>query len=107
MNNYVVSWSIDIEASSPEDAATRAREIMLDPESIATVFEVTNAKLKEVVIVDLEELKTLHVIRNHNGTYLGSSYSKKEAEKEAAFYRQQTGNAAYVAEAGEEGTYGF
>lgn len=37
---YLVSWSIDIEADSPLDAARKAQEIMLDPESLATAFDV-------------------------------------------------------------------
>ena len=37
---YVVTWTIEIEATSPEAAAELARDIQLDPESIATVFEV-------------------------------------------------------------------
>lgn len=37
---YVVTWTIEIEATSPEVAAQMARDIQLDPESIATVFEV-------------------------------------------------------------------
>lgn len=38
--DYAVRWEIDIVASSPEDAAERARTIMLDPASSATVFDV-------------------------------------------------------------------
>ena len=36
---YRVTWTIDIEASSPEVAALEAREIQLRPDSIATIFE--------------------------------------------------------------------
>jgi spore germination protein YaaH len=35
---YRVTWLIDIDAESFEDAARLAREIQLDPESIATHF---------------------------------------------------------------------
>ena len=39
---YHVEWTIDIEADGPAEAAERAREIQQDPESIATVFRVTD-----------------------------------------------------------------
>ena len=35
-----VTWEIDVDADTPREAAQRALEIMQDPESIATVFEV-------------------------------------------------------------------
>lgn len=38
---YLVTWTIDIEADSPEEAATRAMIIQRDPESCALVFGVT------------------------------------------------------------------
>lgn len=37
---YLVQWNIEIYAQSPREAALKAREIQLDPDSIATVFEV-------------------------------------------------------------------
>ena len=39
---YRVAWFIDLEAASPQEAAANARRIQLNPESIATVFEVQN-----------------------------------------------------------------
>ena len=38
--NYYVTWSIELEATSPKAAAEMALEIQRDPESIATVFTV-------------------------------------------------------------------
>jgi hypothetical protein len=35
---YTVRWEIQLWASSPEEAAAVAREIQLDPDSLATVF---------------------------------------------------------------------
>jgi hypothetical protein len=35
---YSVTWTIDLDAESPEDAARKALEIHRDPESIATHF---------------------------------------------------------------------
>lgn len=39
--NFLVTWSIDIGASSYLEAAQLALKIQRDPESIATVFSVT------------------------------------------------------------------
>ena len=41
MNKYTVTWEIQIEADSHLEAAEKALEIQRDPDSIATVFEVT------------------------------------------------------------------
>ena len=38
--NYYVTWSIELEATSPKAAAEMALEIQRDPTSIATVFTV-------------------------------------------------------------------
>lgn len=37
---YLVTWTIDIEADSPKDAAEQALAIHRNPESIAPVFDV-------------------------------------------------------------------
>ena len=39
---YKVTWTIDLDAASFEDAARLAREIQLDPGSLATHFIVTD-----------------------------------------------------------------
>mgnify|MGYP006883087109 CR=1 FL=1 len=40
MSEYLIKWKIDIEADSPYEAAALARQIQLDPDSTATVFDV-------------------------------------------------------------------
>ena len=52
---YVVTWTIEVEATSPEVAAEMARDIQLDPDSIATVFEVREdlGFFPNTVVVDL------------------------------------------------------
>lgn len=40
MERYRVTWVIDIEAKTPEEAAAQALAIQRNPESWATVFEV-------------------------------------------------------------------
>jgi hypothetical protein len=42
MPSYRVTWTIDIDADGPYDAARRALQIQRDPASIATVFDVTD-----------------------------------------------------------------
>lgn len=40
MKFYSVTWTLDVEADSHEDAARKARAVLLDPESIANMFNV-------------------------------------------------------------------
>lgn len=42
MTQYYVSWHIDVEADSFEEAAINALEIQRDPNSLATIFTVKN-----------------------------------------------------------------
>jgi len=42
MPRYLVRWEIDIEAESEQEAAEKARTIQMNPESTATVFDVTS-----------------------------------------------------------------
>jgi hypothetical protein len=37
---YFITWEIELDAFSPEEAAKKALEIQRDPQSIATVFDV-------------------------------------------------------------------
>jgi len=41
---YRVTWTIDLDADSPEDAARKALVIQRDPSSLATHFEVRDAQ---------------------------------------------------------------
>lgn len=52
MKEYRVLWEIEVTAESPKEAVKRAREIQLDPESIATVFEVS--EVPELIDLDPE-----------------------------------------------------
>ena len=56
MNNYRITWSIDFEAESVEDAILQAWGTMLDPESIATWFKVEVPETGEVLHKDFYEL---------------------------------------------------
>lgn len=53
MKHYLVSWSIDIDADSPEEAAQKAQDIQKDPESIATYFDVLDVHSGETKQIDL------------------------------------------------------
>ncbi len=53
-NEYRVTWTIDVSASSPEEAARKARQTQLRHDSIADVFTVQCGD--DVHSVDLSEL---------------------------------------------------
>lgn len=53
MPEYLVQWEIDLIAETPEAAAAKALDIQRDPDSLATVFDVTNEDGR-TVRVDLE-----------------------------------------------------
>lgn len=57
MPDYRVTWSIDVEADSPEEAATQALIIQRDnhPDNAATVFDVLSPDGHEET-VDLGEI---------------------------------------------------
>ncbi len=59
LRGFTVEWSIDVTATSHEDAARQAQEIMRDPTSIATVFDVRENEMGDepYVQVDLEQLE--------------------------------------------------
>ena len=40
MTTYTVTWTMEIDAETPEEAAREALEIHRDPASLATVFDV-------------------------------------------------------------------
>lgn len=48
---YRIEWSIELHADSHEDAARRALAIQRDPESMATVFHVTDGD--EIRVIDI------------------------------------------------------
>jgi hypothetical protein len=50
---YLVSWTIEIEAESPQEAAEKALEIQQDPDSIATVFDVASNGQSQAITIDL------------------------------------------------------
>lgn len=52
---YTVSWEIEIEAQSPEEAVQRAIVEQRDPCTQATFFTVTNTKTREIVGLNLSD----------------------------------------------------
>ena len=56
MSHYKVTWTIDICANNPREAAEKCLAIHRDPFSTATFFEVTDVDSGEHVDVDLEEV---------------------------------------------------
>lgn len=53
MTQYKVTWIIDIDAETPEDAAAEALNIQRDVESQALFFTVLNKDTDEEVGIDL------------------------------------------------------
>ena len=66
MQSYSVTWQITLDADSPIHAAQLAREIQLDPASIATVFDVIEGDaprplpLHGTVRVDTRNVQRMH-----------------------------------------------
>ncbi|WP_018609561.1 hypothetical protein [Uliginosibacterium gangwonense] len=67
MPEYTVVWEIQISAESHEEAAAEALEIMRRPDSIATVFHVTD-KDDVQVVCDAGEGIVLRDEREHGKT---------------------------------------
>lgn len=56
MRNFTVEWLIELDAEDAVDAARQALAIHRDPDSIATVFTVTDNAGGVSVEIDLEEV---------------------------------------------------
>jgi hypothetical protein len=58
MREFTVTWAINIDAETPEDAVLEAFSIQRDPTSTATVFEIKESHHKPVILdVDPVTLK--------------------------------------------------
>lgn len=55
MTDYRITWELDLDASSPLDAAQKALSIHRDPASIATTFTVFDPATQQATEVDLDE----------------------------------------------------
>ena len=56
MAHHFVKWEIDIfDANTAQEAAQKALEIMRDPESVATIFDVHNLDTGRKTRVDVLE----------------------------------------------------
>jgi hypothetical protein len=53
---YQVNWFVNLDADDPRQAAVLARQMIQDPESIATLYQVTNEETNEMTVVDLGEV---------------------------------------------------
>lgn len=56
MPSYLVTWNIQVDADSPEDAALQALDTHRDPESTATVFLVTDEETNAAAVIDADEI---------------------------------------------------
>lgn len=53
MPQYLITWEIELDADSPEEAAEEALRIHRDPDSEATVFDVMQQSTGETVCIDV------------------------------------------------------
>ena len=53
MTTYRVTWEIDVEADSPQEAAAEAHRLVRKPDTTATVYSVLNQKTGEGATIDL------------------------------------------------------
>jgi hypothetical protein len=51
--SYLVTWKINVEAETADEAARRALEIQRDPDSTATVFDVVDEETGESETINL------------------------------------------------------
>jgi hypothetical protein len=60
MPEYTVTWEIEVDADSPQEAAEKAYQIHHRPDGTATAFDVhmrqTTGELYRPVFIDLDEL---------------------------------------------------
>lgn len=54
MSNYLVTWEIELEANSPEEAAKEAMKFQRDPDGWASMFTVWDTKTGKSEDVDIE-----------------------------------------------------
>jgi hypothetical protein len=55
--HYLVTWNINIEAESAQEAVEKAKKIQLDPYSTANYFHAKNEDTGEDDVVDLDYLE--------------------------------------------------
>jgi len=56
MRSYLITWQIDIEADSPEEAAAQALIAQRDSEATCTCFEVKDKEDGQETFVDLSRI---------------------------------------------------
>jgi hypothetical protein len=47
MPDYHITWTIELEADNPREAAKAARALLLDPHNIASVFDVREDRIDD------------------------------------------------------------
>jgi hypothetical protein len=87
VTEYHVEWDIEVEADSHEHAAWRALEIQRDPNSIATVFEVSDGTVGPITIdvepTDGTDMPGSHVWLAHIEHKHGDELSVHRSEESA------------------------
>ena len=62
MDNYFITWAVEIDAESFEDAALQALGIQRDPLSIATCFKVQSATTRKIKHLDVEDINNIQLL---------------------------------------------
>lgn len=62
MDNYLITWTVEIDAESFEDAALQALGIQRDPLSIATCFKVQSLVTGETKHLDVEDVDNIQLL---------------------------------------------
>ncbi len=86
MTTYRVTWTIDLDADRPEDAAACAQAIQRDPQSIATVFDVvelTNGGLTKGKSASVDLCAHPECQRGGNG-WLACRFAQVSSQPKAA-----------------------
>jgi len=82
MTEYRVVWAIDIQAESHEDAARKALEIHRDPDSTATVFDVTESSVGGAIGEDSRQIDLLQLDEEAEGLEEEVEMERKIAKRE-------------------------
>lgn len=63
MFKFHVSWEIELEADTPEEAVRKALEAQRDNTSLATIFNVINRQTGVLYEIDLSEKAEKQILR--------------------------------------------
>jgi hypothetical protein len=89
MPNYLVTWTIDIEADSPTEAALAALAIQRKADSIAVVFKVRDKHTRTTTLVDLDPDDDCFACDNRGWNIVQADPRKRPPRRDSALRRMQ------------------